>query len=113
MVGFSVMGFRYGTGDDNCHYQNCEALVNELVAQDKYHLPDPQPISDSECRVSDESSIGVYHTRQDKVLVRMHNTRLHRSSGILICFRIQTVRMLSKTRKARIHASTYLVRIEY
>jgi dipeptidyl-peptidase-4 len=21
----------YGTGDDNCHYQNCEALVNELV----------------------------------------------------------------------------------
>ena len=71
MVGVSVMGFRYGTGDDNCHYQNCEALVNELVAQDKYHLPDPQPISDSECRVSDESSIGVYHTRQDKVLVRI------------------------------------------
>ncbi|MGA1238949.1 MAG: S9 family peptidase [Limisphaerales bacterium] len=21
----------YGTGDDNCHYQNCESLVNELV----------------------------------------------------------------------------------
>jgi len=21
----------YGTGDDNCHYQNCEVLVNELV----------------------------------------------------------------------------------
>ena len=27
---------QHGTGDDNCHYQNCEALVNELVAQDKY-----------------------------------------------------------------------------
>jgi dipeptidyl-peptidase-4 len=25
----------YGTGDDNCHYQNCEALVNELVAHGK------------------------------------------------------------------------------
>jgi len=25
----------YGTGDDNCHYQNCEALVNELVAHNK------------------------------------------------------------------------------
>ncbi len=25
----------YGTGDDNCHYQNCEALINELVAHDK------------------------------------------------------------------------------
>lgn len=25
----------YGTGDDNCHYQNCEALVDELIRQDK------------------------------------------------------------------------------
>ena len=25
----------YGTGDDNCHYQNCEALVNELIRQNK------------------------------------------------------------------------------
>ena len=25
----------YGTGDDNCHYQNCEALVNELVRHGK------------------------------------------------------------------------------
>ena len=25
----------YGTGDDNCHYQNCEALVDELVKHDK------------------------------------------------------------------------------
>ena len=25
----------YGTGDDNCHYQNCEALINELVKQNK------------------------------------------------------------------------------
>lgn len=25
----------YGTGDDNCHYQNCEALVNELIKHDK------------------------------------------------------------------------------
>ncbi|MFK7742692.1 MAG: S9 family peptidase [Planctomycetota bacterium] len=25
----------YGTGDDNCHYQNCEALVNELILHDK------------------------------------------------------------------------------
>lgn len=25
----------YGTGDDNCHYQNCETLVNELIRQNK------------------------------------------------------------------------------
>ena len=25
----------YGTGDDNCHYQNCELLINELIKQDK------------------------------------------------------------------------------
>jgi len=25
----------YGTGDDNCHFQNCEALINELVKHDK------------------------------------------------------------------------------
>jgi len=25
----------YGTGDDNCHYQNCEALINELIKHNK------------------------------------------------------------------------------
>jgi dipeptidyl-peptidase 4 len=25
----------YGTGDDNCHYQNCEVLVNELIQHNK------------------------------------------------------------------------------
>ena len=25
----------HGTGDDNCHYQNCEALVNELIKHKK------------------------------------------------------------------------------
>ena len=25
----------YGTGDDNCHYQNCEVLLNELIKQNK------------------------------------------------------------------------------
>ena len=25
----------YGTGDDNCHYQNLEALVDELVRHGK------------------------------------------------------------------------------
>lgn len=25
----------YGTGDDNCHYQNCEAMVNELINHHK------------------------------------------------------------------------------
>jgi dipeptidyl-peptidase-4 len=25
----------YGTGDDNCHYQNCEVMINELVKQKK------------------------------------------------------------------------------
>ncbi len=26
----------YGTGDDNCHYQNAEMLINELVAHNKH-----------------------------------------------------------------------------
>ena len=25
----------YGTGDDNCHYQNCEKLINELIKENK------------------------------------------------------------------------------
>ncbi|MBL9137884.1 MAG: S9 family peptidase [Verrucomicrobiales bacterium] len=25
----------YGTGDDNCHYQNCEVLANELILRNK------------------------------------------------------------------------------
>ncbi|MBW8015489.1 MAG: S9 family peptidase [Planctomycetes bacterium] len=26
----------YGTGDDNCHFQNCQVLINELVAHNKH-----------------------------------------------------------------------------
>jgi len=26
----------HGSGDDNCHYQSCEMLVNELIKQNKY-----------------------------------------------------------------------------
>jgi len=26
----------HGSGDDNCHYQSCEMLVNELIGQNKY-----------------------------------------------------------------------------
>jgi dipeptidyl-peptidase-4 len=26
----------YGTGDDNCHYQNCQVLVNELIKHNKH-----------------------------------------------------------------------------
>ena len=26
----------YGTGDDNCHYQNCELMVHELIKRNKY-----------------------------------------------------------------------------
>ena len=25
----------YGTGDDNCHYQNCEALIDKLISHNK------------------------------------------------------------------------------
>jgi dipeptidyl-peptidase-4 len=26
----------YGTGDDNCHFQNCAVLIDALVAHDKH-----------------------------------------------------------------------------
>ena len=26
----------YGTGDDNCHFQNCQVLINELVEHNKH-----------------------------------------------------------------------------
>ena len=26
----------YGTGDDNCHYQNCQVLIDELIKHNKY-----------------------------------------------------------------------------
>jgi dipeptidyl-peptidase-4 len=26
----------HGTGDDNCHYQSCEALINELIEHGKH-----------------------------------------------------------------------------
>ena len=33
----------HGMGDDNCHFQHCELLINELVAQDKYFSVLPYP----------------------------------------------------------------------
>ncbi len=33
----------YGTGDDNCHYQNAEVLVNKLVAENKRFTIMPYP----------------------------------------------------------------------
>jgi dipeptidyl-peptidase-4 len=33
----------HGTGDDNVHYQNCEALVNELIRRDKAFTIMPYP----------------------------------------------------------------------
>ena len=33
----------YGTGDDNCHYQNAEVLVNKLVEENKRFTIMPYP----------------------------------------------------------------------
>ena len=33
----------HGTGDDNVHYQNCEALINELIRYDKKFTVMPYP----------------------------------------------------------------------
>ncbi len=33
----------HGTGDDNVHYQNCEALINELIKQNKRFTVMPYP----------------------------------------------------------------------
>jgi len=33
----------HGTGDDNCHYQGVEMLVNELIARNKHFTVMPYP----------------------------------------------------------------------
>lgn len=52
----------YGTGDDNCHYQNCELLVNELIKQHKQFSVVPYPNRTHAIREGDNTRRHLFET---------------------------------------------------
>jgi dipeptidyl-peptidase 4 len=52
----------YGTGDDNCHYQNCEVLVNELIRQNKQFSQMPYPNRTHAIREGDNTTRHLFET---------------------------------------------------
>jgi dipeptidyl-peptidase-4 len=52
----------YGTGDDNCHYQNCEVLINELIKHNKQFLVMPYPNRTHAIREGDNTTRHLYET---------------------------------------------------
>lgn len=52
----------YGTGDDNCHYQNCERLVNELIKQHKQFSLVPYPNRTHAIREGDNTRRHLFET---------------------------------------------------
>ncbi|RLD65231.1 MAG: S9 family peptidase [Bacteroidetes bacterium] len=51
----------HGSGDDNCHYQNCEMLVNELIKYNKYFSMIEYPMR----------SHGIYERENTSLHLRM------------------------------------------
>ncbi|MSU36365.1 MAG: S9 family peptidase [Pedosphaera sp.] len=52
----------YGTGDDNCHYQNCEVLVNELIKQNKQFDQMPYPNRTHAIKEGDNTKRHLFET---------------------------------------------------
>jgi len=52
----------YGTGDDNCHYQNCEVLVNELIRQNKPFSQMPYPNRTHAIKEGDNTKRHLFET---------------------------------------------------
>ena len=52
----------YGTGDDNCHYQNCLALTNELVKHNKYFSMMSYPNRTHAIKEGDNTRRHLYET---------------------------------------------------
>ena len=52
----------YGTGDDNCHYQNCEVLVNELIKHNKHFYQMPYPNQSHAIKEGDNVKRHLYET---------------------------------------------------
>ena len=46
----------HGTGDDNCHYQNCEALINELIKHNKHFTMMAYPNRSHSIKEGDENT---------------------------------------------------------
>lgn len=52
----------YGTGDDNCHYQNCEAMINELIKHNKQFLVMPYPNRTHAIREGENTTRHLFET---------------------------------------------------
>ena len=52
----------YGTGDDNCHYQNCEVLVNELIKNNKQFDQMPYPNRSHAIKEGDNTKRHLFET---------------------------------------------------
>ena len=52
----------YGTGDDNCHYQNCLALANELIKHNKYFSMMSYPNRTHAIKEGDNTRRHLYET---------------------------------------------------
>ncbi len=52
----------HGSGDDNCHYQSCEMLVNELIKQNKYFMMVEYPMRSHSIRERDNTSLHLRNT---------------------------------------------------
>jgi len=52
----------HGSGDDNCHYQNCEMLVDELIKQNKYFMMVEYPMRSHGIKERDNTSLHLRMT---------------------------------------------------
>ena len=64
----------YGSGDDNCHYQSCQMLVNELVKQHKYFTMIDYPMRSHSINERENTSM---HLR----MTMLNYFKMHLSTG--------------------------------
>jgi dipeptidyl-peptidase-4 len=61
----------HGTGDDNCHYQNCQALINELVKHNKVFSMMSYPNRTHAIKEGPNTRRHLYETMTDYLMTNM------------------------------------------
>ena len=62
----------HGTGDDNCHYQNCEALVNELIKDKKQFRMMAYPNRTHSIREGEGTRLHLYELMTSYIEENLH-----------------------------------------